>query len=250
MVSERVLRPRTLAAVFGVYFLLMAVIAWYSGQTLGYHYAVDTTRFTFTIFLIAGAIFLVGTGLAAVLTGRSLDARVASLEASAEPEGEVLEEVIVEEATPDEMPPPLEESPAPSGDHVDRDIDELLVSLQEMEDDAGASEEAAEAVVEAQEPAANPAPRPVGAKPVASSADTRRLAMLRRKRDRLVAYFAGPTLASIGAIGISAAMLPGADQFLQTYSQLNTALLLGLAYSFVGIAAYVAASILLAARSK
>ncbi len=247
MVSERVLRPRTLSVIFGVYFLLMAIIAWYSGQTLGYHYSVDTTRFSFTIFLLAGAIFLVGVGVAAVLSARSLDARIARLESGAESDDAVYEEVVVSEEVSDEVPPPLEDAPAESGDHVDRDIDELLVSLQEMED-AGATEEAAEP--EAAEPAPAPAARTVKAKPTASLGDTKRLVLLRRKRDGITSYFAGPALAAIGAIGISAAVLPGNDVFLQSYWQLNTSLLLGLAYTFVGISAYVAASILLVVRSK
>lgn len=248
MASERASRPRTLSAVFGVYFLLMAMIAWYSGQTLGYRYSIDVTRYTFTIYLVAAAVFLVGVIVAAVLAARSLDNRIERLESSASPNEEAVEEVVVEEETPDAVPPPLEESVVPTGDHVDRDIDELLVSLQEMEQEAGTAENV--------EPVEAPASRPRSAQPAAgprfaaSAWEDRRLSALRKKRDRVVAYFAGPALASIGAIGISAAMLPGSDAFLQTSYQLNTSLLLGLGYSFVGIAAYVAASVLLAVRAK
>ncbi len=247
MVSERLKRPRTLSAVFGAYFLLMAILAWYSGQTLGYHYSPDITRFSFMIFLFAGAIFLIGLGAAAVLSARSLDARIDRLEGAADPESVVIEDVAVTEEPTDAVPPPLEEAPAPTGDHVDRDIDELLVSLQEMEQDAETTD-APEATMEEEE--AVSASRPAQARAVSSSADSKRLAQLRKKRDGLFAYFAGPALASIGAIGISAAMLPGSDVFLQSYFMLNTSLLLGLAYTFVGIAAYVAASVLLLVRSK
>ena len=245
MVSERALRPRTLSAVFGVYFLLMAIVAWFSAQALGYRYTVDTTRFTFMVFLIAGAIFLVGVAIAAVLSARSLDARIEELESSAEP-AEVVEEIEVDESVADEVPPPLEEAPA--GDHVDRDIDELLVSLQEMEQDAGAADEVAEP--EAPVTVARHGSRVTELAPTIGVADAGRLLMLRRKRDGLAGYFAGPALAAIGVVGISAAMLPGSDAFLQTYFELNTALLLGLAYTFVGIAAYVAASILLVLRNR
>ncbi len=248
MVSERVLRPRTLSVIFGVYFLIMAIAAWYGGQTLGYHYTVDITRFSFMIFLLVGAIFLIGVGIAAVLSARSLDARIERLEAAAEPDTEVVEEVVVTEEVSDEVPPPLEEAPVPAGDHVDRDIDELLVSLQEMEEDAGATEE----VMEPEPPAPVPrtATRSVEARSRTTPAGARRLAMLRKKRDGIVAYFAGPAMAAIGAVGISAAMLPGSDAFLQTYFELNTSLLLGLAYTFVGIGAYVAASTMLLLRTK
>ena len=250
MASQRGLRPRVLSAVFGVYFLVMALAAWYSGQTLGYHYSPDVTRFSFMVFLIAGAIFLVGVAVAAVLGARSLDARIDRLSAASEADEVVFEEVVTDEPIPDEVPPPLVETPAPSGDHVDRDIDELLVSLQEMEQDAETTEAAGEV---AEDPASEPATKPAPAaepRPAASAVDSRRLAMLRKKRDGIVAYFAGPALASIGAIGISAAMLPGSDEFLQTYFEINTSLLLGLAYTFVGIAAYVAASTLLLVRNK
>ncbi len=241
MASERVARPRTLSAVFGVYFLLMAIIAWYSGQTLGYTYTVSVTEYSFTVYLIAGAIFLIGLGAAAVLGARSLDARIDRLEGNASGDEEYVEEVVVEE-TSDEVPPPLPDAAPAAGDHVDRDIDELLVSLQEMEQDAGATEPVEEAE------AAEAPGRVVRAAP--SAVDARLLAKLKRKRAGITAYFAGPSLAAIGAIGLSAAMLPGSDGLLQGNPNLNTALLLGLAYSFIGIAAYVAASVLLLVRQK
>ena len=247
MVSERVARPRTLSAVFGVYFLIMAIVAWYSGESLGYHYTVDITRFSFMIYLIAGAIFLIGVIVAAFLSARSLDARIGKLEGTSAPDGGVFEEVVMEDEVTDAVPPPLEETANPTGDHVDRDIDELLVSLQEMEQDAG-SDEAAEIVEPS--PRVTTAGRTIAKKSFATGSDVKRLTILKKKRDGLIGYVAGPVLASIGAIGISAAMLPGSDAFLQTYYQLNTALLLGLGYTFAGIAAYVAVSVLLLVRSK
>ena len=226
MPSDRVARPRTLSIVFGVYFLLMAVIAWYSGSTLGYHYAADLTRWAFTVYLLVGAVFLVGIGLGALRTVRYLDARIERLESSSDG-GEVVQELVAEEPVSDEVPPPLQEDPAPSGDHVDRDIDELLVSLQEMEQDATAPEEAE--VTEAAPAAASPAE-----KPVSSLLDSKQLAALRKKRDHIGAFF----------------MLPGSDQFLQYNWQLNTSLLLGLGYTFAGVAAYVVASMLLVTRNR
>ncbi len=247
MPSDRVARPRTLSLVFGVYFLLMAIIAWYSGIALGYHYSVDITRWTFTIYLLVGAIFLVGILVAALWSMHYLDGRIAKLEGSADAEAEAGEGPVVEESMPDEVPPPLEETPAPGGDHVDRDIDELLVSLQEMEAEA----ETAEETVEVEEPAKAPAKTAVASeKRVSSLMESKQLAALRRKRDGIAYYFGGPALAAIGAVGISAAMLPGSDAFLQSNYALNTSLLLGLGYTFVGIAAYVAASVLLMTRNK
>ena len=247
--ASKLARPRTLAVLFGVYFLVMALIAAWAGLSLGYHYTVDITRWTFTIYLLVGAIFLVGIGLGAAWTARSLDARIESLSGADAPDDEVVEEVAVEEAVGDDVPPPLEDEPAPSGDHVDRDIDELLVSLQEMEQEAETVEEAEPE--EPEEPEGRPARIAKTAPPRSADREAaRRASALRRKRDSVVSYFAGPALAAIGAIGVSAAMLPGSDGFLQSYFELNTGLLLGLGYSFVGIAAYVSASFLLLVRSK
>ncbi len=246
MAKDR-LRPRTLAIGFGVYFLVMALIAWYAGITLGYHYTVDITRFTFTIYLVVGAILLVGVGFGAVWTSRSLDRKIEKASATESSDDEVIEEVVVEESDGDDVPPPLEEEPAPTGDHVDRDIDELLVSLQEMEQEAETVEEPEAA---APAPRASAKSKTAPARAVAALQDSKRVDGLRKKRESVVSYFAGPALAAIGAIGVSAAMLPGSDAFLQSYFELNTSLLLGLGYSFVGIAGYVAASFLLLVRNK
>ncbi len=243
---SKLYRPRTLAMGFGVYFLVMAIIAYWAGVSLGYHYTIDITRWTFTIYLLVGAVFLVAIGLGAVWTGRSLDAKIEKASGASASDDEVIEEVVVEETISDDVPPPLQEDPAPSGDHVDRDIDELLVSLQEMEQEAETSVPAEEEEPEPQ-PTRSAARSKSGA---ASKADVSTAERLREKRNGVVSYFAGPALAAIGAIGVSAAMLPGSDAFLQSYFELNTSLLLGLGYSFVGIAAYVAASFLLLVRNK
>ena len=44
-------------------------------------------------------------------------------------------------------------------------------------------------------------------------------------------------------LGISGVMLPGADDFAQTYYRLNTALILGIGYSWLGVGAYVAVAV-------
>ena len=245
MPSDRVARPRTLSLVFGVYFLLMAVIAWTSSGMLGYKYSVDITRWTFTIYLLVGAILLIGVVVAALWSMRYLDGRIEKIEGASDLEVEVAsEELVVEEPIPDDVPPPLEEAPSPAGDHVDRDIDELLVSLQEMEAEAETAEPPAE------EPEVAPARTAVAKeKRVSRLMESKKLAALRKKRDGIAYYFGGPALAAIGAIGLSAAMLPGSDVFLQSYWQLNTSLLLGLGYTFAGIAAYIAASVLLMTRT-
>ncbi len=235
-------RPRTLTIIFGAFFLVMAALAGYAGATLGYHYSPDITRWTFAAYLITAGVLLAGTAVAAVLSMRYLDDRIEKLERLEAPEPEGMEEVVIEETVSEDVPPPLEDTPS-QGDHVDRDIDELLVSLQQMEDEAG-SEEAEEAAAPVRET------RGSAAKAVVRRAPSARLEMLKRKRDGIHHYFAGPALAAVAIIGLSAAMLPGSDVFLQSYSELNTALLLGIGYGYAGVACYLAASIVLLVRNK
>lgn len=244
MPQSKSYRPRTLSVVFGVFFLLLAIVAWYFGNSLGYHYAPDLTRWTYTVYMVTAAILLVGIGVAAVLSMRYLDYRIEKLEAASGAESEVVEEMVVEETVTEEVPPPLPETPA-KGDHVDRDIDELLVSLQQMEAEAETAD--------VEEP---PVPEPVARTkrrvevPVVSREQSRRLETLRRKRDGIHHFFAGPALAAVSIIGISAAMLPGSDAFLQSNASLNTTLLLGIGYAYAAVACYLAASILLLVRNR
>jgi len=56
--------------------------------------------------------------------------------------------------------------------------------------------------------------------------------VLRRLRQALVVI-----------LGISGAMLPAADGMLQSYHQLNTALILGIGYGWLGVGAYFAAAL-------
>ena len=56
------------------------------------------------------------------------------------------------------------------------------------------------------------------------------------RRAAVGAYFVGPALLNIGIIGICAVVLPGADVFLQVHNRLGTAIFLGMADSFGGVA--------------
>src|SRR2546429_666152 len=56
-------------------------------------------------------------------------------------------------------------------------------------------------------------------------------------------FIAGPAAASAFILGASGMMLPGADGFAQSQFVLNAALILGMSYSWIGIGAYVAATV-------
>ncbi len=98
------LRPRTLAVGFGVYYLVIAFAAW------GYAQGV-------------AAIFLVGMGGLGVSVRRSVSRQIGEVDRrSGSSRG----------AGPEALPPPLPETPT-GRDNVDRDIDQLLESLSEIE---------------------------------------------------------------------------------------------------------------------
>src|SRR6266566_3152070 len=56
-------------------------------------------------------------------------------------------------------------------------------------------------------------------------------------------YLIGPGLVAGFILGLSGMMLPGADGFAQTNHHLNTALILGIGYSWVGVGWYVALTV-------
>ena len=120
------MRPRTLSIIFGVFFAVVAYFSWTFAATLpapGWFDA-GITRWIYTTYMLVAAIFLVGLGGLALSIRRSFARQIRELDgryargASNHP-------------TSDALPPPL---PDTTGrDHVDRDIDELLESLSEVE---------------------------------------------------------------------------------------------------------------------
>lgn len=220
----RSVRPRTLAAAFGVFFLVIAYSAWTFGNAQGSAwYGSDMTRWVYTTYMLVSAIFIVGLGGMAVSIRRSFTRQIRQLE-SQPSRGFGM-------STSDALPPPLVETTTPR-DHVDRDIDELLESLSEVE--ASAVRESM--VIEG-------AP---GAAAFAGATESEIAAKKDRIRGRqklLGRFVAGPGLVAATVLGVSGIMLLGADSFDQTNFRLNTALILGIGYSWLGIGAYIATTI-------
>jgi len=69
----------------------------------------------------------------------------------------------------------------------------------------------------------------------------------RRRSRRVLTTFVGPSITATVFAGISAALLPGADGFLQTFFTLNTFMILTFAYGWIGLLAYSVSSLFLAA---
>jgi len=216
------LRPRSLAAGFGVYFLVIAFVAWGYAQSQGLWFPADITRWVYTTYMLVAAIFLVGLGGLGVSVRRSFTRQIHELDrrfASRNPGSEGL-------------PPPLPEATVVK-DHVDRDIDELLESLSEIEQTT--AQEAA-----AMDMGVSEAPAMVGPRDSASAAQRERLVQRSKQLGRFVI---GPGVAAALTLGISGMMLPGSDGFAQSQFHLNTALILGIAYSWIGVGGYIAATV-------
>src|SRR5437867_4014586 len=224
------MRPRTLAVIFGAFFAVVAYFAWTFAAALkppGW-FPADITRWIYTTYMLVAAIFLVGLGGLALSIRRSFARQIRELEGrlqrgSSNPGYNAL-------------PPPLPETTS-SRDHVDRDIDELLESLSEVE--ASAARDARAMDLE-----------PGGVPDVPTIEATDREIAVRRtrliQRQKLLGRFiVGPAAASAFILGASGMMLPGSGDngFAQAQYVLNAALILGMSYSWIGIGAYVAATV-------
>ena len=222
------MRPRTLAIIFGVFFAVVAYFSWTfaAGLPPPAWFPADITRWIYTTYMLVAAVFLVGLGGLALSIRRSFARQIRELEGRLQRGS----------SNPgfDAMPPPLPDTTT-SRDHVDRDIDELLESLSEVEASAARDARAMEM-------------EPGGVHDVPTIEATDREVAIRRtrliQRQRLLGRFIiGPAAAAAFILGISGMMLPGADGFAQNQFVLNAALILGISYSWIGVGAYIAATV-------
>lgn len=219
-------RPRTLAAGFGLYFAIIGIAAWQFSQTLTTPwYLSDISRWIYTTYMLVAAVFLVGLGgLALSIRSaftrqiREIDARLGSM---------------VRGSSSESLPPPLPETQN-LRDTVDRDIDELLESLSEVEATATREAQAMDS--------GGSVGRGSYVDPDDAGLGSRRERLVQRRKF-LGRYLIGPALVAAFILGLSGMMLPGSEGFAQYYHQLNTALILGIGYSWVGVGWYVAATV-------
>jgi len=222
------MRPRTLAIIFGVFFALVAYFSWTFAAALpppGW-FPADITRWIYTTYMLVSAIFLVGLGGLALSIRRSFARQIRELEGR-------LQRGYSNPGS-DALPPPLPDTTS-SRDHVDRDIDELLESLSEVEATAARDARAMEM-------------GPGGGLDAPTFEATDREIAIRRtrliqRRKLLGRYITGPAAASALILGVSGMMLPGSDGFAQAQFVLNAALILGISYSWIGVGAYIAATV-------
>jgi len=250
------LRPRALGIAFGGYVAAIAIIAWWfaNGPGAFYKYTPEVTFWCYGIYSILAGLLLASIGIVATGSLRQVDLRLLAPEPQGEeerepaedrypqPEGEEGEEAVEPEESeePEGYPPPEDEEPL-EPDVVDHDIDELMEALGAIESTMAQS---AGVTLEEFAPPLPPPTAPARIEPrPAARPLSRMIERAKLRREAVAAYFFGPLLLNTAIIGVSAILLPGADAFLQTYNHLNTAVLLGIAYSFWGIALYTGLSV-------
>ena len=223
------LRPRMLAAVFAVFFVIVGVASYQWAQGVGsdWRYGPELTRWIYMTYMIVAAVFLVGLG------GLGLSIRTSFARQIREVDSHLGD--MARGGSRESLPPPLAEGG--SRDTVDRDIDELLESLSEVE--ASAKREAQR--MDSGDPSTTgPADYDDG-----GGLTSRRERLVQRRRF-LGRFLIGPAVVAGIILGISGVMLPGSDGFAQaagTGQRLNTTLILGIGYSWIGVGWYIATTV-------
>ena len=222
----RTIRPMALAAAFGVLFVIIAGVSWsFASGLADPWYPADLSRWVYTTNMLVAAVFLAALGGLGLSIRKSFNRQMRDL---AKREGTGAE------GLSDALPPPLPET-GNLPDRVDRDIDDLLQSLSEIEAKSAEEAEAMEIAADTL-PVQTPEPGMPSEEPSAAQ-------RLRERHKALGRYLLGPGLVAAAILGLSGMMLPGSDGFAQTNYQINTALILGIGYSWGGLGAYVASTI-------
>lgn len=219
-------RFRGLSAGFAGYLLVAAIVTYVLSATVSQYVSPSTTRWIWTAYLLLGTLALVGSCLGAVRRASSLDARIEALD---QEERWVLEAATARgraSSTRQDADPP-----APS----DRDVDRLLEELEQIGNSASADPEPGEVD-------ATDLGRVLDEAAILRERRGREVPRLRRARDAVAAAAAGPAFASLGVIGLFAALMPATDGMLLVDLRLNAFFGLFGAAWLVGLAGYGAAA--------
>ncbi len=232
MAKARGPRPRTLAVVFGAYFLFIIVLAYLLSPTVAGYVDPGATRWLNLAYALLGAVLLAGVSVGAVRRWMRLDARLAELEYVA---------TAVHAAAPATRV--ASSPPAPVTVHAseptDQEVDQLLEDLHKIGD-------IAEGAMTAEEPETMSAP-PVPAEELTVERQ-REIRRIRRVLESVGAYAAGPAVASSVLLGVFTAMMPASDGMLLTDLQLNAFVGLSGVGCLVGLVLYAAAAFRQVAR--
>ena len=237
--AGRFYRPRVLAAVFGSYFASVMFAAWtFASGLSGPWYGPDLSRWVYMSFTLVAAIFIMGAGILGFNVQNALDSRVRAMNREIGSmlwdSGTVVPPAAVLDSSADE-----DDDENVSGDVMARELDAILEAVGEAQ--AVSAEalmyESSNGTVE-EDDAVNAAREAVIQRKL-----LRRRQGLKRHQEFLLRFLPGPVGVAVGIFGISMAMIPASDGMLQSFHQLNTALILGFGYGFMGLAAYFVASI-------
>ena len=238
-IAGRFYRPRVLAMVFGSYFAFVLFVAWtFASNLSGARYGPDLSRWVYMCFILSSTIFIMGAGILGFNVQNALETRVREINRELGSmlwdSGTVIPPAAVLASSGDE-----DDEEKASDDVMARELDAILEAvgeaqalsaeavMHESSDGTVAEEDAVDAAREA----------------VIQRNLLRRRQGLKRHQEFLLRFLPGPVGLAVGIFGISMAMMPASDGMLQSFYQLNTALILGFGYGFIGLAAYFAASI-------
>jgi len=229
--SRRTRLPQIQAAIFGLYLLFVMFIAWtFSAGLATPWFGTEFSRWVYTAYLLASAVFLAGMGILAFQIQNHLGKRIRELNRQLGS--------LYWDWAPNETSEEAVVSSSPESD--DHDLDEMLVTVGEAQ-----TEEVQEVLMNSSiEAAEEDAPVEISLVTVAQPTLVRRREQLKARAAYLTSFLKGPMIVAVGIFGISAVMLPGTEAMVQSFHQLNTTLILGFAYGWAGLAAYFAAAIL------
>ena len=230
---RRILRPRTFAAIFGGYFAVIGVASWTFASGLSFAwYPPDLSRWVYSTYFLGSAVFLLGLAVIGYVVQSAFDRRVREVN-----------ERIQETRAQDLVVAPelrIQASRVDTNGGDPEGDDATMMELVRLESDLSPE-------VEAQMGETMVLLQSTQAEAVAARTSEHRLVRrresLKLRQEFIVRFLGGPAVGASVILSVSGALLPGSDAFLQTYHQLNTALVLGLAYSWPGIGAYLVASI-------
>ncbi len=217
-------RASVLAAIFGSYLAFVMFAAWsFASGLANPMYNPTVSRGTYAAYLVASSAFLVGLAVVAFLVQGAFDGRVRDVNRAL---GTLLLGGGAAFVSSDVIPPSLRSKT----DEGQSDLKEILETLGEAQ---------------TQEVLLVPSST---AAPEAKTMITLQRALLHRREElgrrqlTLMKFLPGPSAVAVAFIALSAAMLPATDAMLVTLHTINTTLILGLAYGWVGLAAYFAIS--------
>lgn len=224
----RVCQPRILAIAFGAYFAIVAILSWILMGTLSLQrYVPSDFRWIYTTYLLAAAAFLVALTAFGLRLQGAFEMRVRRI-------NRTLGHLLLDDGTG----PTLKEllaAPSEDGEELDMDGLDLSVLLETLGE------------VQTEKVLMVP-PKATG--PSAMAVHRLQLGLLRQRgnlrghEQRLLRFLAGPVAITAAIFGIAVTFLPSTDAAFRSAYALNTAVIVGLSYVWIGAVAYFALSAL------